>query len=778
MKKTSALLASYILCAVCYAQQPPMGLWYDRPATAFEEALPIGNGKLGAMVYGSPDVDSIQLNDITFWSGKPVDCNEGRGAYKVLPAIREALFREDYPTAEKLQRNLQGHFSERYLPLGTLAITDLNSGTASHYRRQLDLDEATITDSYTRSGIIMNRQYIASHPDKAIAIRIKSSEKRMTNLAVTMSSLVNHQTISSGKEIMMTGHAPGDESQTLHFCSILSVKHKGGRVEADGANLIIRDADEATLFLVNETSFNGFDKHPVLQGADYKENARKDINAINDLSFDEVRGHHKEDYKAVFDRVKLNLHGAQPNEVETTEEMIKNYGQAAPQDRYLEMLYFQFGRYLMISSSRTPGAPANLQGLWNNMLTAPWSCCYTIDINLQENYWGCDVANMSEMFVPLYTFTNNLSVNGRYASGNFYGVRRGWSAGSTSDIWAMANPRGEKHKKTVWANWNMGGAWLMQNIYDHYLYTQDEDYLRNTAYPQMKGAADFMLDWLVPNPKNPKEMITAPGISPEANYINDKGFKGGTAYGVTADLAIIRELLTNTLEAARILKKDRKYQDTLRQILSRLHPYTIGHNGDINEWYYDWDDEDVTHRHQSHLVGLYPGHQITPALTPELAKAAARTLEMKGDITTGWSTGWRVNLWARLRNGERAYRTYRRLLHYVRPGAKLSTEGGVYPNLFDAHPPFQIDGNFGGMAGMCEMLMQSGNGVIELLPALPQQWQDGSISGLKARGGYEVSFSWKGGKVVDFDITGKRSGKVTVLYNHKKRNIKIKKTRH
>ncbi len=770
-----ALLPIIIFSTNCNAKQQPMQLWYDTPASVFEESLPIGNGKLGALVYGSPDNNIINLNDITFWSGKPVDLNDDSNAHTVLPAVREALFKEDYRAADSLQHKLQGHNSQYYMPLGTLCITDLNSGQPTKYCRLLNLDDGTVSDSYNRNGVTIRRDYFASYPDKAIAIRLQASEPGKINTLLKLSSLVEHTVTASGKGLTMTGHAVGDENETIHFCTILSVQHKGGSTDVEGSCLLVKDADEVTIYIVNETSFNGFAKHPVLEGAPYLANAKANADAVNKLPFDSVFAHHLNDYLPFFNRVKLNFDGAEPNEKMTTDQMLRSYGNGNPEDRYLEALYFQFGRYLLISSSRTPGIPANLQGLWNERLYAPWRSNYTININLEENYWLCDVANLPEMFAPLSSFTQNLAVTGRHNAWNYYGISRGWSCGHNSDIWAMSNPVGEKQESPTWSNWNMGGAWLMQNIYDHYLYTQDKDYLENTAYPLMKGAADFILAWLVPNPNNPDELITAPSTSPEASYVTDKGYKGATMYGGTADLAIIRELLTNTLQAADILGKDKKYQDTLKYTLAHLHPYTIGNEGDLNEWYYDWKDEDVHHRHQSHLIGLYPGHQITVSGTPDLAQAAAKTLEMKGDKTTGWSTGWRMNLWARLRNAKQAYHVYQKLLRYVDPHNTSGQQGGTYPNLFDAHPPFQIDGNFGGVAGVCEMLMQSGNGIIELLPALPEQWAGGSVKGLKARGGFEVSITWKDGKVTKAEITGKPGGKAVVIYNGKMESISIGK---
>lgn len=750
-----------------------MRLWYNSPASVFEESLPIGNGKLGALVYGDPDTDIIHLNDITFWTGKPVDLSIDSNAHEALPEIREALFREDYRAADSLQHKLQGHNSQDYMPLGTVTIIDLNGSRASNYYRQLSLDSAVVTDTYQRNGVTYSREYLVSHPDNVIAIRLKASAARSLNALVRLSSLVNYNVIAKGNQLSMVGNALGNENETIHFCTILKASTKNGSMEKEGASLIIKNADEATIYIVNETSFNGFDKHPVREAAPYVANAQSDMENVGSLSFDEILTRHLADYKSVFDRVSFSLADAHFNANETTTDMIKNYGNGSPQDKYLEMLYFQYGRYLLISSSRTPGVPANLQGLWNEKLHAPWHSNYTININLEENYWPCDVANMSEMFAPLADFTRNLSVTGHRNAWNYYGIDRGWSCGHNSDIWAMSNPVGNKRESTSWSNWNMGGAWLMQNVYDHYLYTQDKEYLRTTAYPLMKGAADFMLRWLIPNPKNPKELITAPSTSPEAFYVTDNGYTGASLYGGTADLAIIRELLTNTLEAAKTIGKDKAYQDTLRHTLSRLHPYTIGHLGDLNEWYYDWNDQDIHHRHQSHLIGLYPGHQITISSTPKLAEAAVKTLEQKGDQTTGWSTGWRVNLWARLHNGNQAYLLYQKLLSYVDPHKTKHEHGGTYPNLFDAHPPFQIDGNFGGVAGVCEMLMQSGNGIIELLPAIPEQWPSGSVEGLKARGGFEVSMIWKDGKVTEAQITGKPGGKVTVICNGKRQVIKV-----
>ena len=750
-------------------EQAPMLLQYDRPADFFEESLPIGNGKLGALVYSGTDDNIIYLNDITLWTGKPVDRNLDADAHQWIPKIREALFNEDYQLTDSLQHYVQGPNSQYFQPLGTLHIKDLGLGSVSDYHRSLSLDSAIIKDRYVRDGKIITREYFASHPDKLIAIRLRGD----VNCKIALTAQVPHHVKAIPTQLTMTGHATGDANESIHFCTMLSVK-TDGEVMAGDSSLTITHAKEAILYLVNETSFNGFDKHPVKEAAPYLENAANDIWHTQNLSYDEFYARHLADYKAIYDRVKINLGGSKETAhlSAITSQLLKDYTDGGGKSRYLEELYFQYGRYLLISCSRTKGVPANLQGLWTPHLWSPWRGNYTVNINLEENYWPAFVANMAEMAQPLDGFIQSLATNGVYTAKNYYSIDEGWCSSHNSDIWAMTNPVGEKNESPMWANWNMGGAWLVNALWERYQFTQDKDYLRTVAYPLMKGAARFCLHWLIENPKQPGELITAPSTSPENEYKTDKGYHGVTCYGGTADLAIIRELLTNTIAAGRIIGERNK---DMEQALAKLHPYTIGHMGDLNEWYYDWDDWDFKHRHQSHLIGLYPGNHLTD-LT--LQKAAIRSLEIKGDETTGWSTGWRINLWARLRNGEKAYQIYRKLLTAVAPeGSRMpnySKGGGTYPNLFDAHPPFQIDGNFGGTAGVCEMLMQSGDNKIELLPALPEQWKDGSVSGLCARGGFEVNFKWKDGKVRDCSIKAKTNSSVTLLYNGQQKTVKLK----
>ena len=772
------LSAAGTLQAAPKSNIPPLKLWYNKPATAFEESLPIGNGKLGALIYGGANNDSIYLNDITLWTGKPVNREEGGDAYKWIPKIREALFKENYKAADSLQLHVQGHNSEYYQPLAIINIKDANKGQFSNYKRELSLDNAMAALSYTREGIKYQREYFASHPDKMIAIRLTASQKKAINCDISLTSLIPHQVKASNKQLTITGHAMGKPENSTHFCSILSIKNEDGTITASDSTLHLQGVSEAVIYLVNETSYNGFDKHPVKEGAPYIEKVNDNAWHLVNYTYPELKQRHITDYQNIFNRAKFALKGAKFDNRRTTDQQLFDYTEKEEQNPYLEMLYFQYGRYLLISCSRTPGIPANLQGLWAPARKSPWRGNYTININLEENYWPAEVTNMSELVMPVDGLVKAMSVTGKYTAKHYYGIENGWCGGHNTDAWAMTNPVGTKKESPKWSNWNMGGAWLVQTLWDHYDYTRDKEYLRQTAYPLMKGAADFMLDWIIENPKKPGELITAPCTSPEAEYITDKGYQGCSFYGGTADLAILRELFKNTLKGAQILGIDQAYQAKLQDAINRLHPYQIGKRGNLQEWYYDWEDQDWHHRHQSHLLGLHPFNQISLNKTPDLAAAAAKTLEIKGDFSTGWSTGWRISLWARLHRADKSYSMIRKLLNYVHPGnynnPKNRPSGGTYPNLFDAHPPFQIDGNFGGTAGICEMLMQCDGETMHLLPALPKEWPAGEIKGIKARGNYEIDLVWNNGKVSKVSITSKNAGNLTVKYNGKLKALSFK----
>ena len=806
----------------------PMILKYNRQADFFEESLPIGNGKLGALVYGGVDDNIIHLNDITFWTGKPVDNSQDSTAHRWIPKIREALLREDYKAADSLQLHVQGPNSQFYQPLATLHIEDCNKGEITGYSRRLDIDSSIVSDNYVRGGRQVCREYFASRPDKLIAIRLVGN----INISLMLTGQTPHSIKATSNQLSMTGHAVGDEQESIHFCTMLRAV-SNGKVAATDSALTISDATEATIYIVNETSFNGYNRHPVNEGAPYLEEAANDMWHTVNLSYEDIRQRHVTDYRHLYSRVSLCLGSSSPCTPQQccdilsmpTDSLLLAYTDGTANQtsaRYLETLYFQYGRYLLTACSRTKGVPANLQGLWTPHLWSPWRGNYTVNINLEENYWPAFVANLAETAQPLDNFIKALAYNGRHTAKSYYGIDAGWCSSHNSDIWAMTNPVGEKQELPEWANWNMGGAWLVNTLWEKYLFTRDTKYLLNTALPLMQGAADFCMNWLIRNPNNPKELITAPSTSPENEYVTNEGYHGMTCYGSTADMAIIRELFENTRQATNVaitsyerhIKKEqpndsmaqrsidvlKAYRLKLTIVLAKLHPYTVGSKGDLNEWYHDWDDYDSKHRHQSHLIGLYPGqHYLWLQYLPDDAvqaipnqlskddflKACEQTLIQKGDETTGWSTGWRINLWARLKKASEAYRIYHKLLTYVSPdgyeGDDKRLSGGTYPNLMDAHPPFQIDGNFGGTAGVCEMLMQSSSRVsdhhttvIELLPACPKEWNSGRVSGLCARGGYEVSFEWQEGQVVDLSIKACCSGELTLLYNNKETTLRMK----
>jgi len=786
----SVVVAATLACSSTIALAQSNLLHYNRPAQYFEEALPIGNGNLGAMIYGGVNDEKLSLNDITLWTGEPDTKVYSPEAYKVVPKIREALDKGDYELADRLQRDVQGHYSESYQPLGCLKISSLNNENSTDYLRTLDISNAHATTSYKVGKGSVTRDYFASAPDSVIILRLKADGTKINRVFSYNCQLPNMVAVTgSGKEMTIDGYAayhnlPGytdfaekhlyDSNRGIHFRTIIHIENKDGKVSADAntGELRLEDCTEALVIISNVTSFNGNDKDPVREGRNYKALVRARIDAAKAKSYDELVKRHEDDYKPLYSRFKIDF-GTTDEAISKmpTDEQLLKFTTENQKNPDLEELYVQYGRYLLISSSRTEGVPANLQGLWNESILPPWSCNYTSNINLEENYWPALICNLPEMNRAIVGFIKKLPVTGEQTAKAYYGVNEGWCLAHNTDIWGMTCPVGEHGGDPNWANWNMGGAWVSTHLWEQYLFTLDKEYLRE-VYPTLKGAADFCLGWLI---EKDGCLLTSPATSPENIYVNDKGYHGRSCFGGFADIAMIKECLLDTRDAAIVLGESKEYIAKLNATIKKILPYRIGKEGNLQEWYYDWADEDPRHRHQSHLYGLFPGHHISVSNTPDLAAACKRTLEIKGEKTTGWSTGWRVNLQARLHEGEDAYKMYRTLLSFVHPdkykGPDKRKGGGTYPNLFDSHNPFQIDGNFGGTAGVTEMLVQSsvdtkGVTTIELLPALPKAWaSEGSISGVLVRGGYEVSLSWKNGKVVSHKVTprNRKMGKVKVI---------------
>ena len=811
-----------IWCLLAMMQANAQTLHYNRPAEYFEEALPIGNGTMGGIVYGGTKTDKISLNDITLWTGEPCNMNVySPDAHKTIPAIREALRREDYREADRLQREVQGHFSQNYQPLGQLTIEYLDTlEIVSNYKRWLDIGNATAHTVYHRGAYQYVTEYFATHPDSGMVIRITTDNPKGIHARISLSCQLRGQVSAiDGHFLVNDGYAgyaslPSyydakekfayDPNRGVHFRTKVQVEASSVRTEGDC--VVVDGSREVTLYVVSATSFNGYDKDPVKQGKPYRQMADARLKRLSGVPYNTLLNRHMNDYKSIYDRVKLSL-GTAKEDDRPTNEVLREYVNESIFNPALEALYFQYGRYLLISCSRTPNVPANLQGLWNESILPPWSCNYTSNINVEENYWAAETAAMPEMHLSFLTFMKELQGSGELTAKAYYGVDKGWCLAHNTDIWAMTCPVGLHTGDPMWANWNMGGAWVSTHIWEHYTFSLDKDFLRE-YYPVLKGAAEFCLGWLVNaddlqpatygNGNRPaRGLVTAPATSPENSFVTPGGYHGRTCYGGFADIAMIRECLTDARNAALILKLDPDFIVQANEALSRLQPYKIGKKGNLQEWFHDWEDEDPHHRHQSHLFGIYPGHNIDDGVNSkeDIHRAASKTLELKGDQTTGWSTGWRVNLYARLHDAKNAYHIYRKLLSYVSPdgyrGPDARRGGGTYPNLLDAHSPFQIDGNFGGCAGVVEMLLQSEYNLnhninansltaqpqitIELLPALPEQWKDGAVSGIRARGGITVEMSWQNSRVTNLTLTAQKACKVALRVNGQQRVVKLKK---
>ncbi len=759
------LLSLLIVAPACSFAQAGnnLTLWYDKPAKDWNEALPVGNGRLGAMIFGRVEDELIQLNEQTLWTGGPSDLNPNPDAIKHLPLARKALFADDPAGAVSILQKMQGPDSQVYQPLGDLMLKQRLDGPVSNYRRQLDIGSARALSSFDINGVHYEREVFASAPDQAIVIKLSASKPGVLSFdlknkhARPFKSFVNDagELVLTGKIFSEAFHDQASDScRGMRFEWRTKVLSNDGSVAASNDGLSFKDATRVVLAVVAATSFNGVDTCPGKDGRNQTADNDKTIAAIGRASLADIEARHAVDYGKFFNRVGLTLSG-QPAPDAPTDERIKRYKAGQP-DPHLESLYFQFGRYLLISSSRPGGFPANLQGIWSESLTPPWRANYTTNINLQMNYWHADMTNLPEMVKPLIDHIGRMAKHGEHTAKNYYGMR-GWAVHHNSDLWAMTNPVGAGEGDPKWANWSLGSPWLAQHAYDHYRFSGDKKYLREVAYPLMKGAAQFSADWLV---EKDGKLVTAPSTSPENVYLHPKGFKGTVTVASAMDMEIIWDVFTNVIEASKILGVDQALAAELTKKRALLNPLQIGRKGNLVEWYGDWEDEDPKHRHVSHLFGLHPGRQISPLIDAKLAAAARKTLEIRGDDGTGWSKAWKVNFWARLLDGDHAYKVFQELLR-----------NSTMNNLFDTHPPFQIDGNFGGTSGITEMLLQSHLDQVQLLPALPSAWADGKVNGLVARGAFEVDMQWKDGKLLNGSVLS-RAGNPIVLRTKQKITVK------